>query len=73
MRITVEIEDNKLDEILKWTQQTKKSPAVTAAIDGFLEQKHRQAFLEKIFSGGSDYSASNEKIESLVCFEDKGR
>jgi hypothetical protein len=71
MRITVEIEDNKLNEILKWTHQTKKSPAVAAALDEFLEQKQRQAFLEKVLAGKTDYSASNEKIESLARLEEE--
>jgi hypothetical protein len=71
MRITVDIEDQKLDAVLKWTRQTKKSPAVAAAIDEFLEQKRRQAFLEKVLAGKTNYSMSNEKVESLARLEER--
>jgi len=70
MRITVDIEDQKLDAVLKWTRQTKKSPAVAAAIDEFLEQKRRQAFLEKVLAGKTNYAMSNEKVESLARLEE---
>ncbi len=63
MRITVDIEDKKLDAVLKWTRLTKKSPAVAAAIDEFIEQKQRQAFLDKVLAGKTDYQASNEEVE----------
>jgi metal-responsive CopG/Arc/MetJ family transcriptional regulator len=70
MRITVDIEDNKLNAILKWTRQTKKSPAIAAALNEYLEQKRRQALLEKVFAGKTDYAASNEKIEALARLEE---
>ena len=71
MRITVDIEDQKLDAVLKWTRQTKKSPAVAAAIDEFLEQKRRQAFLEKVLAGKTNYAMNNEKVESLARLEER--
>jgi hypothetical protein len=70
VRITVEIEESKLEAVLKWTRQTKKSPAVAAAIDDFLEQKRRQVFLEKVVAGKTDYVASNEQVETLTSFEE---
>ena len=36
MRITIEIEENKLDEVLAATGERKKSPAVAVALDEFL-------------------------------------
>jgi len=71
MRITVDIEDHKLNAILKWTRQTKKSPAVAAALNEFLEQKQRQAFLEKVLAGKTNYAASNEKVESIARLEER--
>ena len=71
MRITIDIEDKKLDAVLKWTRQTKKSPAVAAAIDEFLEHKRRQAFLEKVLAGKTNYATSNESVESLARLEER--
>ncbi len=70
MRITVDIEDSKLAAVLKWTRQTKKSPAVAAALDEFLAQKRRQAFLEKVLAGKTNYLASNEQVEALARIEE---
>ena len=70
MRITIDIEAKNLDAVLKWTRQTKKSPAVAAAIDEFLEQKKRQAFLEKVLAGKTNYAMSNEKVELLARLEE---
>lgn len=66
MRITVEIDENKMGSILKLTQQKKKSPALAMALDEYLEYKNRQAFLEKVMSGKTDYEMSNEEIEALA-------
>ena len=66
MRITVDIEQHKLRSILKLTRQTKKSPAVAQALDEFIEQRQRQAFLAKVMAGQTDYRASNDELESLT-------
>ena len=69
MRITIEIEDKKLKSILKWTGQRKKSPAVASALEEYLEQKKRQAFLTKVIEGGTDYRASNDEVEALASLD----
>jgi hypothetical protein len=66
MRITVEIEDSKIEAIQKWTKERKKSPAVAQALDEFIEQRQRQEFLAKIMAGETDYRASNDELESLT-------
>jgi hypothetical protein len=66
MRITVDIEDEKLRSILKLTKQTKKSPALALALDEFIENRERQQFLNKVMSGGTDYRMSNEQLEALT-------
>lgn len=65
MRITIEIEENKLDEVKSATGQRKKSPAVALALDEFLENRRRQAFLDRVLAGETDYQATNEEIETL--------
>jgi Arc/MetJ family transcription regulator len=71
MRITIEIEDEKLQAVLKLTRQTKKSPAIAAAIDEYLERKRRDAFVKRLLAGQTDYVTGNDKIELLARFEDK--
>lgn len=65
MRMTIEIEDTKLDEILSATGMRKKSPAVAVALDEFLENRRRLAFLDKVMAGKTDYQASNDEVETL--------
>lgn len=69
MRITLDIDDKKMDLILKLTRQRKKSPALAAALDEFLEYKRRQAFLARVMAGETDYRASNEEVEALAQLE----
>lgn len=66
MRITVEIDDKKLASILKWTRQPKKSPAVSQALEEYLMQKERQAFLDRVMSGQTNYAATNDEVEVLA-------
>ena len=65
MRITIEIEENKLDEVLAATGERKKSPAVAVALDEFLENRRRQAFLDRVMAGKTDYQATNKEVEAL--------
>ena len=66
MRITIEIEEEKLKAILKFTQQTKKSPAVALALEEYLENRAREAFLAKVMAGKTEYSMSNDELEALT-------
>lgn len=66
MRITVDIEDSKIESIQKWTRERKKSPAIAQALDEFIEQRQRQEFLAKVMAGETDYRASNDELESLT-------
>ena len=66
MRITVEIEESKIQAIQKWTKVRKKSPAVARALDEFIEQRQRQEFLAKVMAGETDYQASNDELESFA-------
>jgi hypothetical protein len=65
MRITVEIEDSKLEAIQKWTNERKKSPAVAQALEEFIEQRQRQEFLARVMAGETDYRTSNDELETL--------
>lgn len=69
MRITVEIEDSKIEAIQKWTNQKKKSPALAAALDEFLMNRQRQEFLARVMEGKTDYQASNDEVEEMAQLE----
>jgi len=66
MRITVEIEDAKIAAIQKWTKERKKSPALVSALDEFLAFKRRQALVDKVMAGETDYQTANDEIETLA-------
>jgi len=69
MRVTVEIDDYTMNEVIKETGEMKKSPALSMALSEFLENRKRQKFLEKVLSGGTDYAASNDEVESMTALE----
>jgi metal-responsive CopG/Arc/MetJ family transcriptional regulator len=69
MRITIEIDENKIEEIVKETGQKKKSPALAQALDEFLENRKKKEFLSKVMSGGTDYAASNDELEDYSNLE----
>lgn len=69
MRITIEIDEKKLNEIIRSTGQKKKSPALAQALDEYLENRRRKEFLARVMEGKTDYAASNEEIEDLSGLE----
>ena len=66
MRITVDIDEKRLQTILKLTRQSKKSPAVAQALDEFIESRQREEFLAKVMAGGTDYQMSNDQLEIIT-------
>ena len=66
MRITVDIDEKRLQTILKLTRQSKKSPAVAQALDEFIENRQRDEFLAKVMAGETDYQMSNDQLEILT-------
>ena len=69
MRITLDIDDDKMESILNLTRQTKKSPALAMALDEYLALKRRQALVAKVMAGETDYQTSNDEIETLAHLE----
>ena len=65
MRITIDIDEKKLGAVLAATGTTKKSPAVAVALDEFLENRRRQAFLDRVWTGKTNYQADNDEVEGL--------
>ena len=69
MRVTLDIDEIKLRNIIKETGQKKKSPALAQALDEFLEDRKRKKFLARVMEGKTNYAASNKEIEDLSSLE----
>ena len=64
MRITVDIDETDLASVLKSTGLRKRSPAVRQAVADYVIDLERKRFLRRVMEGKSDYSLSNEELES---------
>ena len=64
MRMTVDIDEATLSELLKMTGIKKNSPAVAFAVRDFVNRKRAREFGRMLREGKFDYPASNEEIES---------
>ena len=64
MRMTVEIEENDLDELTKVTGIKKNSPAVAFAVRDFVNRKRAKDFGKMLREGKFDYPATNDEIEA---------
>jgi len=65
MRMTVDLDEKTLEELLKITGQKKNSPAVAFAVRDFVNRKKAKDFGRMLREGKFDYPATNEEIESL--------
>jgi metal-responsive CopG/Arc/MetJ family transcriptional regulator len=64
MRITVDIDDDKLDELSAITGQSKKSPAVAFAVGEYIKREKAKEFGKLLREGAFDYPATNDEVES---------
>lgn len=69
MRITIEIDENNLSEILKATGEKKKSPAIRRALEEYVAERKKKNFLRKVIQGQSDYGLSNQELEALGMYD----
>ena len=65
MRITVDIDAEKLEEIQRLTGFRMKSPAVNRALDIFLREMRKRKLLDRVREGKTDYPRSNDELEEL--------
>jgi Bacterial antitoxin of type II TA system, VapB len=63
MRITVDIEDESLDELSRITGQDKKSPAVAFAVNEYIKREKAKEFGRLLREGAFDYPATNDEVE----------
>ena len=65
MRITVDINDETLEELAKITGESKKSPAITLAVTEYVRREKAKEFGKLLREGSFDYPATNDDIEKL--------
>ena len=63
MRITVDIADNEMDELLKLTGEKKKSSAVNKVVTDFLNRKKAREFGRLLREGAFDFPMTNDEVE----------
>ena len=63
MRITVDIADAELDELLKLTGEKKKSSAVNKVVTDYLNRKKAKEFGRLLREGAFDIDFTNDDVE----------
>lgn len=63
MRMTVDLDEKTLAELLKVTGLKKNSPAVALAVREFLNRKKARDFGLLLREGAFDYPSTNEQVE----------
>lgn len=63
MRLTVDLDEKTLGDLLKVTGIKKNSPAVAFAVRDFLNRKKARDFGRMLREGEFDYPATNEEVE----------
>ena len=64
MRMTVDLDEKTLDELLKVTGHKKNSPAVAFAVRDFINRKKARDFGRRLREGAFDYPATNHETEA---------
>ena len=63
MRITVDIEEDVLDELSKITGEDKKSPAINKAVVEFVKRAKAKEFGKMLREGAFDFPMTNDELE----------
>jgi Arc/MetJ family transcription regulator len=69
MRITVDIDDKVLKDLQHATGESKKSPAVCAAVLAFLRDERKKRVIRKVMEGKTDYGLTNEQLEARSSYD----
>ncbi len=65
MRITVDIDDAVLADVMRITGESKKSPAVVKVVEEFVKRRKAKEFGRMLREGYFDYPATNDEVEEL--------
>lgn len=63
MRVTIDIDEAILTELLKLTGEKKRSPAVSKALVEFIKRRKARQLGRLLREGAFDYLLTNEDIE----------
>jgi hypothetical protein len=63
MRITVDVEEGILNDLLAMMGQTEKSPAIARAVTEYVKQQKAKEFGHLLRRGAFDYPVLNEELE----------
>lgn len=63
MRITVDIDEDILNDLVGITGESKKSPAVSRAVTEYVKRQKAREFGRLLRQGAFDYTVVNEDIE----------
>ncbi len=64
MRITIDIDDDALREVMEWTGEKKKGPAVVKAALEFARREKVRDFTRRVMTGEFDYPMTNDELEA---------
>lgn len=66
MRITIEIDDEVLENAMKLTGETKKGPAITKAATEYVRRQMVRKFASMVMEGEfADYPMTNDELEAV--------
>jgi len=66
MRITVDIEEDEVNELMALTGEKMKSPAVAKAVEMYIKRARAKEFGMLIREGHFDYPSTNDEIEAAT-------
>jgi len=65
MRITIDVDDETLEQAMKLTGETKKGPAITKAATEYVRREMVRKFANMVMEGEfEDYPVTNDELES---------
>jgi len=65
MRITIDVDDETLEQAMKLTGETKKGPAITKAATEYVRREMVRKFASMVMEGEfEDYPVTNDELES---------
>ncbi|WP_367872356.1 DUF2191 domain-containing protein [Luteolibacter sp. Populi] len=73
MRLTIDIEEKDLEELMDLTGERKKGPAVIKAALEFARREKIRDFTKRVIAGEFDYPLTNDDLEAADMAELEAR
>lgn len=66
MKITIDIDDETLEQAMKMTGERKKGPAINKAVTAYVRRQMAKKFATMVMEGEfEDYPLTNEELEAV--------